>query len=47
MLNKRYNSSAMNDTTILPKTLDDLTALVVSQQKKLDHQSLFIEQLLE
>ena len=47
MLNRRYNGSVMNDTTILPKTLDDLTALVVSQQKKLDHQSLFIEQLLE
>ena len=37
----------MSSTTTLPDSVDDLTALVVEQQKKLEHQSLFIEQLLE
>lgn len=34
-----------NDT--LPKTVDDLTALVITQREQLAHQSLFIDQLLE
>ena len=37
----------MSSATTLPVSVDDLTALVIEQQKKLDHQSLFIEQLLE
>jgi transposase len=37
----------MSRTTTLPDSVDDLTALVIEQQNKLDHQSLFIEQLLE
>lgn len=37
----------MSSTTTLPDSVDDLTTLVIKQQKKLDHQSLFIEQLLE
>ena len=37
----------MSSATTLPVSVDDLTTLVIEQQKKLDHQSLFIEQLLE
>ena len=37
----------MSSTTTLPDSVDELTALIIEQQNKLDHQSLFIEQLLE
>ena len=44
---KRYNDSAMINNDTLPKNVDDLTELVITQRDQLAHQSLFIDQLLE
>jgi len=44
---KRYNDSAMINNDALPKNVDDLTELVITQRDQLAHQSLFIDQLLE
>ena len=44
---KRYNDSAMTNNDALPKNVDDLTELVITQRDQLAHQSLFIDQLLE
>ena len=37
----------MSSATTLPDNMQDMTDLVIALQQKLDHQSLFIEQLLE
>ena len=37
----------MSSATTLPDNMHDMTGLVIALQQKLDHQSLFIEQLLE
>lgn len=44
---KRYNESTMTNNDTLPKNIDDLTKLVITQRDQLAHQSLFIDQLLE
>ena len=47
MVVKRYNNSAMTNNDTLPRNVDDLTELVITQRDQLVHQSLFIDQLLE
>ena len=44
---KRFNGSAMINNGALPKNVNDLTELVITQRDQLAHQSLFIDQLLE
>lgn len=44
---KRYNTNTMSEPTTLPDNMRGMTELVSTLQQKLDHQSLFIEQLLE
>ena len=46
-VSKRYNNNTMTDNDTLPKNVDDLTKLVITQRDQLAHQSLFIDQLLE
>ena len=47
MVVKRYNNNAMTNNDTLPRNVDDLTELVITQRDQLVHQSLFIDQLLE
>ena len=47
MVVKRYNNHVMIYSETLPKNVDDLTELVITQRDQLAHQSLFIDQLLE
>lgn len=44
---KRYNFSTITSNDTQPKTVNDLTALVIARRDQLSLQSLFIDQLLE
>ena len=47
LLNKRYNHGVTSDAETQPGNQQDMAELVATLQTKLDHQALFIEQLLE
>ena len=46
-LDRRYNHSVTSDATTQPGNPQDMAELVATLQTKVDHQALFIEQLLE